>query len=73
MAKPNYAFEKRQRELAKKRKKEEKASRKAQGRPDVPEGTETGEAGETAGVGAVESGDRPASVETSDDTASGRG
>lgn len=29
MAKPNYAFEKRQRELAKKRKKEEKASRKA--------------------------------------------
>ena len=29
MAKPNYSFEKRQRELAKKRKKEEKAARKA--------------------------------------------
>ncbi len=29
MAKPNYQFEKRQRELAKKQKKEEKANRKA--------------------------------------------
>ena len=29
MAKPNYSFEKRQRELAKKRKKEEKAQRRA--------------------------------------------
>jgi len=29
MAKPNYGFEKRQRELAKKRKKEEKAMKKA--------------------------------------------
>ena len=29
MAKPNYQFEKRQRELAKKKKKEEKAQRKA--------------------------------------------
>ena len=37
MAKPNYAFEKRQRELAKKRKKEEKASRKAS---PTPEGAE---------------------------------
>jgi hypothetical protein len=34
MAKPNYAFEKRQRELAKKKKKEEKALRKTQPRPD---------------------------------------
>lgn len=33
MAKPNYSFEKRQRELAKKRKKEEKAQKKAQGGP----------------------------------------
>jgi hypothetical protein len=33
MAKPNYAFEKRQRELAKKKKKEEKALRKTQPRP----------------------------------------
>lgn len=36
MAKPNYQFEKRQRELAKKKKKEEKAQRKAAG----PAGTE---------------------------------
>ncbi len=35
VAKPNYSFEKRQRELAKKKKKEEKASRKAS--PDAPE------------------------------------
>ena len=35
MATPNYSYEKRQRELAKKRKKEEKAARKAQGgKPD---------------------------------------
>jgi hypothetical protein len=31
VAKPNYQFEKRQRELAKKRKKEEKAQRKTPG------------------------------------------
>ena len=31
MAKPNYGFDKRQRELAKKRKKEEKAAKKASG------------------------------------------
>jgi hypothetical protein len=37
MAKPNYAYEKRQRELAKKRKKEEKALRKGQGRSDAPD------------------------------------
>jgi len=34
MAKPNYAFEKRQRDLAKKKKKEEKRQRKA-GTPDA--------------------------------------
>ena len=33
MAKPNYQFEKRQRELAKKRKKEEKVQRKAAPQP----------------------------------------
>jgi hypothetical protein len=33
LAKPNYSFEKRQRELAKKRKKEEKAAKKASGAP----------------------------------------
>ncbi len=37
MAKPNYAFEKRQRELAKKKKKEEKAREKAE-RKSVPAG-----------------------------------
>lgn len=40
MAKPNYAFEKRQRELEKKRKKEEKAQRKqtrgTEGGTDAP-------------------------------------
>jgi hypothetical protein len=46
VATPNYAYEKRQRELAKKRKKEEKAARKASGSPtpgqegtDAPDGT----------------------------------
>lgn len=34
MATPNYAYEKRQRELAKKRKQEEKRAKKASGRPD---------------------------------------
>lgn len=38
MATPNYAFEKRQRELAKKRKKEEKSQRKGPpGQPDQPD------------------------------------
>ncbi len=37
MATPNYGFEKRQRELAKKRKKEEKAQRKAAGPGSTPE------------------------------------
>ena len=39
MAKPNYSFEKRQRELAKKKKKEEKAQRKTvPGADGEPEG-----------------------------------
>ena len=38
MAKPNYSFEKRQRELAKKKKKEEKAREKAE-RKTGPGGT----------------------------------
>jgi len=50
MAKPNYAFAKRQRDLAKKKKKEEKALRKAGGsdadtapapRPDAVDGDST--------------------------------
>jgi hypothetical protein len=36
MAKPNYAFEKRQRELAKKKKKEEKAREKADRKGPAP-------------------------------------
>lgn len=36
MAKPNYSFEKRQRELEKKRKKEEKAHRKSAPQPATP-------------------------------------
>lgn len=43
MPKPNYSFEKRQRELAKKRKKEDKAARKAQPR---------GEGGDAPGMDA---------------------
>jgi len=41
MAKPNYSFEKRQRDLAKKAKKEEKRLRKA-GAPAGPETPEPG-------------------------------
>jgi hypothetical protein len=37
MAKPNYAFEKRQRDLAKKQKKEEKLKRKAGTTDDRPQ------------------------------------
>jgi len=36
LATPNYSYEKRQKELAKKRKKEEKLKRKS-GKPDAPE------------------------------------
>ena len=34
MATPNYGYEKRQKELAKKRKKEDKLKRKAEGKPE---------------------------------------
>jgi hypothetical protein len=40
MAKPNYAFQKRQRELAKKQKKEEKQKRKAAEEPPAEPGTQ---------------------------------
>jgi len=40
MAKPNYAFEKRQRDLAKKKKKEEKRLRKQQPAEDPPKPVE---------------------------------
>ena len=46
MATPNYGYEKRQKELAKKRKKEDKLKRKAEGKPD--DGSdETGDAPDT--------------------------
>lgn len=55
MAKPNYAFEKRQRELAKKKKKEEKSQRKGSGE----EGDNPNDAAE--GLAPVDgSGDAPA-------------
>ena len=47
MAKPNYSFEKRQREMAKKKKKEEKAYRKTstgQDQPGAPDDQGPGDA-----------------------------
>ena len=43
MATPNYSYEKRQKELAKKKKKEEKLKRKAEGKPDLPDDETPGE------------------------------
>ncbi|MCX7110162.1 MAG: hypothetical protein WCI11_06030 [Candidatus Methylumidiphilus sp.] len=43
MAQPNYQYEKRQKELAKKKKKEEKLQRKSVGKEDAPEGDGTQE------------------------------
>lgn len=45
LAKPNYAFAKRQRELAKKQKKEEKLKRKAEQTEQSPQGEAPGDAG----------------------------
>ncbi|GAB2514947.1 hypothetical protein [Lysobacter humi (ex Lee et al. 2017)] len=42
MPKPNYAFEKRQRELAKKKQKDEKEARKRDARPPRPDGSTDG-------------------------------
>ncbi len=52
MAKPNYSFEKRQRELAKKKKKEEKVKGKAERKtgPDQPDEAVAGEAPVALGV-----------------------
>ena len=41
MATPNYGYEKRQKELAKKRKKEDKLKAKTERKPDFVEGDET--------------------------------
>jgi hypothetical protein len=55
MAKPNYSFEKRQRELAKKKKKEEKlrekAGRKSGPGDESPEGGEPGDDDAPAAAG----------------------
>lgn len=49
MATPNYSYEKRQRELAKKRKAEEKRQRKLSGKPDDGSAADEPQAdGETA-------------------------
>jgi hypothetical protein len=48
MAKPNYAFAKRQRDLAKKQKKEEKRQRKAATQPEPPAEAVTQTPGEEA-------------------------
>ena len=47
VATPNYSYEKRQKELAKKRKKEDKLKRKGEGKPDdaVDDGTQGPETG----------------------------
>lgn len=42
MATPNYSYEKRQKELAKKRKKEDKLKRKGEGKPDEADGADDG-------------------------------
>ena len=57
MAKPNYSYEKRQRELAKKKKKEEKLARKAHGKP------EGGEAGAEEATTADDMAEQPAGEE----------
>lgn len=53
MAKPNYQFEKRQRDLAKKKKKEEKRLRKLAGKDQLEDGAPEGGAPE-AGAAAIE-------------------
>ena len=60
MAKPNYSFEKRQRELAKKKKKEEKLKEKA-GRKVAPgqDGTEDAAPEDNAAVTPVEGQPQP--------------
>jgi hypothetical protein len=54
VAKPNYAFEKRQRELAKKKKKEEKSARKTQ-----PRGPGEGPADDPGPAGTPDAGAAP--------------
>ncbi len=51
MATPNYSYEKRQKELAKKRKKEDKLKRKAEGKPDDAPATDELQDSEPADTG----------------------
>ena len=53
MATPNYSYEKRQKELAKKRKKEDKLKRKAEGKPEdgSDDGADTSEGSDTPVTG----------------------
>ncbi|AKJ31220.1 hypothetical protein [Caldimonas brevitalea] len=60
MATPNYSYEKRQRELAKKRKKEEKLKRKSD-RPDAPSEPQAPEANTGTGENAPGGSDTPPS------------
>ncbi|MCX7213155.1 MAG: hypothetical protein NTW53_10815 [Burkholderiales bacterium] len=63
MAKPNYQYEKRQRELAKKAKKAEKAARKSTDKPD-DDNPELSVDGLTPGDSAGDPGVAPASEPT---------
>ena len=56
MAKPNYSYEKRQKELAKQRKKQEKLQRKAHKQDDHPTG------GDAPGVSTTDDSPTPADV-----------
>ena len=53
MAKPNYAFAKRQRDLAKKQKKDEKKMKKTTAEGDTPHTDEDGVAGSDGAAGSV--------------------
>ncbi len=56
MAKPNYSFEKRQRELAKKKKKEEKLKEKAERKTGSGPGDEAGDDAGPAGADTIAAG-----------------
>ena len=56
MPKPNYPYEKRQRELEKKRKKEDKAQKKTTPSPGMPARPDTGSAEPQAATDAATSG-----------------
>lgn len=59
LATPNYSYEKRQRELAKKRKKEEKLKKKAERGSDQPSDAESGD---PSALDTDTAGDAPASA-----------